>query len=82
MLNRIGDPPHNMDEHKKIQVTFELAKVEAIIVGFHSTGHRGIFTPGDSNIHIHFQTPENRQSGHIQKLQLGPNAVLCLPRAG
>lgn len=81
VLNRIGDPPHNMEAHKKIQVTFELEKAEAVIVGFHSTRHRGVFTPGDSNIHIHFQTPDNKQSGHIQKLQLGANAVLSLPTA-
>jgi acetolactate decarboxylase len=79
VLNRVGDPPHNMEAHKKIQATFELEKAEAIIVGFHSTKHRGVFTPGDSNIHIHFQTPDNRKSGHIQKLELGRDAVLSLP---
>jgi acetolactate decarboxylase len=65
--------------HKKIQVAFELEKAETTIVGFHSTNHRGIFTPGDSNIHIHFQTPDNTKSGHIQKLQLGDGAILSLP---
>jgi len=79
ILNRIGDSPHNMEEHKKIQIKFELAKTEATIVGFHSTRHRGIFTPGDSNIHIHFQTPDNQKSGHIQKLELGEGNVLSLP---
>jgi acetolactate decarboxylase len=79
ILNRIGDPPHNMEEHKKIQIKFELAKAEATIVGFHSTRHRGIFTPGDSNIHIHFQTPDNDKSGHIQKLELGEGTILSLP---
>jgi acetolactate decarboxylase len=81
IVNRIGDGPHNMEMHKKIQATFELEKAEATIVGFHSTKHRGIFTPGDSNIHIHFQTPDNTQSGHVQKLQLGKGAVLSLPAA-
>ena len=81
VLNRVGDPPHNMEAHKKIQVTFELEKAEAVIVGFHSMRHRGVFTPGDSNIHIHFQTPDNRNSGHIQKLELGQNAALSLPTA-
>jgi acetolactate decarboxylase len=79
VLNRVGDPPHNMEAHKKIQATFELEKAEAIIVGFHSTKHRGVFTPGDSNIHIHFQTPDNRKSGQIQKLELDRDAVLSLP---
>jgi hypothetical protein len=55
-------------------IKFELAKTEATIVGFHSTRHRGIFTPGDSNIHIHFQTPDNGKSGHIQKLEIGNGA--------
>jgi acetolactate decarboxylase len=81
VLNRIGDPPHNMEAHKNIQVAFELEQAEAIIVGFHSTDHRGIFTPGDSNIHVHFQTPDNAKSGHVQKLRLGQNAVLSLPQA-
>jgi acetolactate decarboxylase len=79
IVNRIGDGPHNMEMHKKIQITFELENAETTIVGFHSTKHRGIFTPGDSNIHIHFQTPDNTKSGHIQKLQLGDGAVLRLP---
>jgi alpha-acetolactate decarboxylase len=79
ILNRIGDRPHNMEMHKKVQVTFELEKAETTIVGFHSTKHRGIFTPGDSNIHIHFQTPDNTNSGHIQKLELGDGAILSLP---
>jgi acetolactate decarboxylase len=67
IVNRIGDAPHNMEMYKKIQVAFELEKAEATIVGFHSTKHRGTFTPGDSNIHVHFQTPDNMKSGHIQK---------------
>ena len=79
IVNRIGDGPHNMEMHKKIQVTFELEKVEATIVGFHSTKHRGVFTPGDTNIHIHFQTIDNTKSGHIQKLQLSKGAILSLP---
>ena len=79
IVNRVGDGPHNMEMHKKIQVTFELENAITTIVGFHSTKHRGIFTPGDSNIHIHFQTPDNTKSGHIQKLQLGDGAILRLP---
>ena len=79
IVNRIGDGPHNMEIHKKIQVTFELENAETTIVGFHSTKYRGVFTPGDSNIHIHFQTSDNTKSGHIQKLQLGNGAILSLP---
>jgi acetolactate decarboxylase len=79
ILNCIGDAPHNMEMHEKIKVRFELVRTKATIVGFHSTRHRGVFTPGDSNIHIHFQTPDNSQSGHIEKLKIGGGARLCLP---
>jgi len=79
ILHRIGDAPHGMELHKQIQIKFELEKTEATIIGFHSTRHRGVFTPGDSNIHIHFQTPDNSRSGHIQKLEIGEGATLNLP---
>jgi acetolactate decarboxylase len=81
ILNRIGDAPHNIEMHEKIKIKFELVKSQATVVGFHSTRHRGVFTPGDSNIHIHFQTPDNSQSGHIEKLKIGGQATLCLPAA-
>jgi len=81
ILNRLGHEAHDNDRHKKIQATFELKNAEATIVGFHSTAHEGVFTPMGSAIHIHFQTPDNTKSGHIQKLELGNNAVLELPHA-
>jgi alpha-acetolactate decarboxylase len=81
VLNRIGDAPHNMEMHKKIQVVFELAQAETIMVGFYSPGHRGIFTPMDSTMHIHFQTADNGKSGHVQKLELGRGLLLGLPSA-
>jgi hypothetical protein len=81
ILNRLGDEPHDAETNKRIRVTFELTTAEATIVGFHSRSHRGIFTPADSNIHIHFQALDNSASGHIQALEIGPGAVLRLPKA-
>jgi acetolactate decarboxylase len=81
ILNRIGDAAHGMEMHRKIQVVFELAQTEAIMVGFHSAAHRGIFTPMDSTIHIHFQTTDNSKSGHVQKLELGNDLSLSIPSA-
>jgi alpha-acetolactate decarboxylase len=70
-----------MEMHRRIQIVFELAQAEATIVGFHSPAHRGIFTPMDSAIHIHFQTRDNSKSGHIQRLELGHDLLLGLPSA-
>src|SRR5262249_10978958 len=81
VLNRIGGAAHDMEMHRKIQAVFELAQAETIMVGFHSPAHRGIFTPMDSTIHIHFQTADNGKSGHVQKLELGKDLLLGLPSA-
>lgn len=79
IVNRVGDGPVNPEIHQKFQILFTLERAAATIVGFHSTKYRGVFTPGDSSIHIHFQTLDNSRSGHIQKLALGEGAVLSLP---
>jgi acetolactate decarboxylase len=81
ILNRIGDAPHNPEQHKKIQISFELMRAEAMIVGFHSLSHRGIFIPMDSAIHMNFQTLDNSTSGHIQMIDLGTGATLYLPQS-
>jgi acetolactate decarboxylase len=79
VLDRIGDPPHDMQAHRKIQIPFELAQADVTLVGFHSTAHRGIFTPMDSAIHVHFETADNGKSGHVQRLELGGGLSLGLP---
>jgi len=80
VLNRLGDEAHDPEKHKRIQVTFHLTNKEMTIVGFFSRSHRGIFTPMDSSIHMHFQSLDNSSSGHIQTLEIGPDVVLHLPR--
>jgi len=79
VLNRVGDERHDLKKHREIQAVFELEGVETTMVGFCSPGHRGIFTPMDSTIHIHFQSVGNGISGHIQKLKLAEDTMLWLP---
>jgi acetolactate decarboxylase len=75
-----GMPP-GMADHQKIQIPFELHARQATLVGFWSNQHRGIFTPMGTNIHIHFQTPANDTSGHVQGLDLGQGGMtLSLPK--
>jgi acetolactate decarboxylase len=71
ILNRVGDGPYNSAKLKEIQAPFDLTRTDAIIVGFYSPSHRGIFTNMDSSIHIHFQTTNNDASGHIYALEIG-----------
>jgi acetolactate decarboxylase len=54
---------------------------EVMLVGFWSTQHQGIFTPMGANMHVHFQTADNRMSGHVQGLDLGQGGMtLSLPK--
>jgi len=79
ILHRTGEGSYSFDMLKQIQIPFVGLREEAVVIGFYSTKHRGIFTPADSNIHLHFQTPDNTSSGHVTNLQLGLDVTLSLP---
>lgn len=48
------------------------------IIGFHSPDHRGIFTPRDSNLHLHVRTDDGTVSGHVEEITI-PGLQLLLP---
>lgn len=50
------------------------------LLGFHSARHRGVFTHGDSDIHVHFYAREPRVVGHVDELKLTGPLHLLLPR--
>jgi acetolactate decarboxylase len=75
------DTPPGPAAHQKIQIPFEVHGQDATLVGFWSNQHQGIFTPMGTNIHIHFQTADNKASGHVQGLDLGQSGMtLRLPK--
>jgi acetolactate decarboxylase len=75
------DTPAGMADHEKIQIPFEVRRQEAIFVGFWSGQHQGIFVPMGAKIHVHFQTTDNKVSGHVQGLDLGQGGMtLSLPQ--
>jgi acetolactate decarboxylase len=80
IVNATPDTPPGMEAHRKIQIPFELRRQEAIFVGFWSSQHQGIFTPMGTNMHVHFQTPNNDVSGHVQGLKLAQGMTLDLPK--
>jgi acetolactate decarboxylase len=76
------DTPPGMAAHQKIQIPFETYDRDAALIGFWSEKHNGIFTPMGSNVHIHFQTSNNDESGHVQGLDLGQAGMtLRLPQS-
>jgi len=80
VVNATPDTPPGTDAHKKIQIPFELHGQDVTFVGFWSTQHQGIFTPMGTNMHVHFQTLDNKVSGHVQGLKLAQGMRLGLPR--
>jgi acetolactate decarboxylase len=79
VVNATPDTAPGAEAHKKIQIAFELHGQDVMFVGFWSNQHQGIFTPMDMNMHVHFQTLDNKVSGHVQGLKLAQGMKLGLP---
>jgi acetolactate decarboxylase len=80
IVNATPATPPGMEAHQKIQIPFEVHRRDVTLVGFWSSQHQGVFTPMGTNIHAHFQTPDNKVSGHVQGLELTRGMMLSLPR--
>jgi acetolactate decarboxylase len=78
LCNR-GRGRYNAELHEKSKVRFPIANESVEVVGFYSRHHRGIFTPRDSNFHMHVRTLDNRFSGHLEMFNWEHGVMLCLP---
>jgi acetolactate decarboxylase len=59
-----------------------LAHAPVELVGFYSRQHRGIFTPKESNVHVHLRTEDGLISGHLETIRLVEGARVAIPAAG
>lgn len=82
VLDKRDGLPHNPERHEqaKARRTLEAAPVE--LVGFHSRRHRGVFTPKESDVHVHLKTEDGQISGHLEAIRLEPGARIAVPAAG
>jgi len=78
LCNR-GRGTYNAERHEKSKVRFPIAKESVEVIGFYSRCHRGIFTPRDSNFHMHVRTLDNRFSGHLEAFNWEYGVMLYLP---
>jgi len=78
LCNR-GRGTYNAERHEKSKVRFPIAKESVEVIGFYSRRHRGIFTPRDSNFHMHVRTLDNRFSGHLEVFNWEYGVMLYLP---
>lgn len=64
--------------HEKAKICFPIADESVEIVGFYSSQHRGIFTPRDSDWHMHVRTLDNRVAGHLEAFNSPEGVMLYL----
>jgi hypothetical protein len=80
VLDKRDDLPHTPALHERAKVRFELERRVVDVLGFHSSRHRGIFTPGESDLHMHFRTVDGQVSGHVERIALEPGTAVAVPR--
>ena len=79
VLGKRDGLPHTPERHERAKVRFEIERQAVEVLGFYSTRHRGIFTPKDSDLHMHFRTLNGRASGHVERIAVDPGAVIAVP---
>lgn len=80
VVNATPDTPAGMAAHQAIQIGYELHGRDAVLVGFHTRRHQGVFVPMGSNIHVHVVAGDGAASGHVQGLEIAGGLVLGLPK--
>ena len=82
VLDKRDGLPHDAERHEQAKVRRTLQGERVELVGFHSRRHRGIFTPRESNLHVHLRTADGRISGHLETIRLALGAQLAVPARG
>jgi acetolactate decarboxylase len=80
VLDKRDGLTHTPELHERAKVRFQIERQAVEVLGFYSSRHRGIFTPRDSDLHMHVRTPDGRVSGHVERIAVEPGAVLAVPR--
>jgi len=81
VLNKTDGLQHSLELHEKAKIKFTLEDTGIEVIGFYSSSHRGIFTPGHSAIHIHVRSNDGLASGHVDTLSFPGGIDLFLPLA-
>jgi acetolactate decarboxylase len=70
-------PPH--EAHRALSPNGVLGSATAVLVGFYSTGHRGVFTHHDSDTHVHAVVDEPPLAAHVDRVRLLAGATVAFP---
>jgi acetolactate decarboxylase len=71
----------DFNKHKEGAFIGSINHEDLTVLGFYSTGAKGIYTHHDSNMHMHFMNKEQTIMGHIDVLDIrGKDLKLLLPK--
>jgi acetolactate decarboxylase len=79
VLRNQSEGEYSPELHEKAKVPFPIADQSVEIIGFYSRRHRGVFTPRDSDFHMHVRTLDNHLSGHLKTFSVSKGMTLYLP---
>jgi acetolactate decarboxylase len=68
------------EDHRKGATTGTIRDVPAVLVGFFSKHHQGLFTHMGQHSHLHALTNDHRVMGHADQVSIRKGAILKLPR--
>ena len=80
VLDKRDGRPHTPARHEEAKVRFTVEREAVDVLGFYSPRHRGIFTPRDSDLHMHLRTADGRASGHVERIAVEAGATIAVPR--
>jgi len=79
VLGNQSEGEYGPEVHEKAKIRFPIADHSVEIIGFYSRRHRGVFTPRDSDFHMHVRTLDNRLSGHLETFSFNQGITLYPP---
>jgi len=79
VLDKHDGLPHTPARHDAAKMRFAIGSTAVKVLGFYSRRRRGVFTPGDSDLHIHLTTRDGAMSGHVERIALEAGAVIAVP---
>ena len=81
VLDKRDERPHTPARHEEeAKVRFTVEREAVDVLGFYAPRHRGIFTPRDSDLHMHLRTADGRASGHVERIAVEAGATIAVPR--
>ena len=76
------EPGADHAAHREASQRGHEERADAVLVGFYSTGHHGVFTHHDSDVHVHAVLAGRDLTGHVDAVVIPAGTTVELPADG